>query len=323
MRYVRILAVTALLPIAAACGGSSSGSTGGVNASGSPSVKSDSSLVVLTDDKDLQLSDNVVAVVRSSVDKKPLTDVLDKVDTTLTQADLVAMNRRGVVNHDEPAAIAKDYVTAKGLGSGFSGGSGHITIGASNFAESGILANVYAKALEGAGYKTTVKNVQSREVYEPALEHGSLDVMPEYAASLTEFLNTKDNGAKAKPLATPDITKTMQALKTIAAKHHLVPLTPSTATDENAFAVRKDFAQKWGLRTLSDLTKVKGTLKLGGPPECPQRPFCELGLERTYGIHFTSFVSLDTGGPLTVAAIKQGKVQVGLVFSSDPSLASS
>jgi osmoprotectant transport system substrate-binding protein len=259
--------------------------------------------------------------VRKAVDKPALETALNKVDATLTQDDLVAMNARASEKHDAPDAIAKDYVDQKGLANGLSGGSGSINVGAANFSENQILANLYAQVLNAAGFKANVKDVQSREVYEPALEHGQLDVMPEYAATLTEFLNTKDNGANAKPLATTDITKTLQALKTIGAKHGIVPLQASAATDQNAFAVRKDFAEKWGLTNLSDLTKVKGDLVLGGPPECPQRPFCKPGLEKTYGIHFTGFKSLDAGGPLTRAAIQQGKVQIGLVFSSDPALA--
>jgi osmoprotectant transport system substrate-binding protein len=308
------------LPLLAACGGSSGG-TQGAGTSASPSVKADSSLVVLTDDKHLQNSDNIVAVVRIKVAAPSLVAALDKADTTLTQADLEAMNKRAAVGHDDPATIAKDYVTQKGLGSGLGGGSGKIVVGAANFSENEILANLYADVLTKAGYSVTIKNVQSREVYEPALEHGQLDVMPEYAATLTEFLNVKAHGPNATPLATPDITKTLAALKTIAARHGLEPLTPSTATDENAFAVRKDFAEAHHLTTLSDLAGYHGKLVLGGPPECPTRPFCELGLERTYGIHFTSFRSLDAGGPLTIAAIRSGSVQIGLVFSSDPALA--
>jgi osmoprotectant transport system substrate-binding protein len=316
MRAVRALTGLVILAAAAGCGGGSSGAN-----AGGATVKSDSHLVVLKDDKHLQLSDNIVAVVRKAVDKPALEAALNKVDTTLTQDDLVAMNARAAQSHDAPDAIAKDYISQKGLDSGLSGGSGDIKVGAANFSENQILANLYAAALNAAGFHASVKDVQSREVYEPALEHGQLDVMPEYAATLTEFLNTKDNGANATPLATTDIDKTLAALKTIGAKHGLVPLKASTATDQNAFAVRKDFAEKWGLTDLSDLTKVKGDLVLGGPPECPQRPFCEPGLEKTYGVHFTGFKSLDAGGPLTRAAIQQGKVQIGLVFSSDPALA--
>jgi osmoprotectant transport system substrate-binding protein len=316
MRVVRAVAGIGLVVVVAGCSG---GSSGGDKVSTQPS--SDKHLVVLNDDKHLQLSDNIVAVVRKAVDKPPLASALDKVDQALTQSDLVAMNARATNNHDDPATIAKDYVSQKGLTDGLSGGSGHLNVGAANFSENQILANLYAQVLEAAGYQVSVKDVQSREVYEPALEHGQLDVMPEYAATLTEFLNTKDNGANAKPLASTDITKTVAALKRIGAKHGLVPLQPSQATDQNAFAVRKDFAAKWHLTNLSDLKNVKGDLVLGGPPECTQRPFCKPGLEKVYGIHFTGFKALDAGGPLTRAAIENGNVQIGLVFSSDPALA--
>lgn len=317
MRAARALTGLVIIAAAAGCGSGSSGA----KAPGGATVKTDNHLVVLNDDKHLQLSDNIVAVVRKAVDKPALETALNKVDSTLTQDDLVAMNARASEKHDAPDAIAKDYISQKGLSSGLSGGSGSINVGAANFSENQILANLYAQVLDAAGFKATVKDVQSREVYEPALEHGQLDVMPEYAATLTEFLNTKDNGANATPLATTDISKTLEALKTIGAKHGIVPLQAAAATDQNAFAVRKDFAEKWGLTNLSDLTKVKGDLVLGGPPECPQRPFCKPGLEKTYGVHFTGFKSLDAGGPLTRAAIQQGKVQIGLVFSSDPALA--
>jgi osmoprotectant transport system substrate-binding protein len=278
---------------------------------------------MLQDDKHLQNSDNIVAVVRKPLAKPPLTTALDKVDTTLTQSDLVAMNDKAINQHDDPASVAKAYVQQKGLASGVSGGSGSVTVGAANFAENQVLANVYAQVLDAAGYRASVKNVQSREVYEPALEHGQLDVMPEYAATLTEFLNTKDNGPNAKPLASTHIAATMKALTTIAAKHGLVPLKPSSATDENSFAVTKALADKCHLRTLSDLASAHvSPLVLGGPPECAQRPYCKPGLEKTYGIKFTGFKSLDAGGPLTRRAIQDGTVQVGLLFSSDPAFAS-
>jgi len=317
MRFGRVLPGLVLVSLAAACGGSSSGG----QPSGGATVKEDSSLVVLNDDKHLQSSDNIVAVVRKDVDKPPLEAALNKLAETLTQDELVAMNARAANDHDAPDAIAADYVDQHNLTDGLSGGSGSVTVGAANFSENQILANIYVKLLDAAGYDAKVKNVQSREVYEPALESGDLDVMPEYAATLTEFLNTKDNGPKATPLASTDIDKTIAALTTIAAKHGLVPLEPSKATDQNAFAVRKDFAAKWGLVDLSDLPKVEGDFVLGGPPECPTRPYCKPGLEKTYGATFTGFKSLDVGGPLTRAAIKNGDVQIGLVFSSDPVLA--
>ncbi len=65
---------------------------------------------------------------------------------------------------------------------------------------------------------------------------------------------------------------------------------------------------------------LASTLRLGGPPECPDRPFCLIGLQETYGLEFAEFVPLDTGGPITVEALVNGEVEVGLLFSSDPTI---
>ena len=98
---------------------------------------------------------------------------------------------------------------------------------------------------------------------------------------------------------------------------------PAEAADQNTFAVTTAFADKYGVKTLSDLAAKCGSgLVLGGPPECPDRPFCQPGLESKYGLAFDSFTALDAGGPLSKTALKQGKVALALVFSSDAALAS-
>jgi len=101
--------------------------------------------------------------------------------------------------------------------------------------------------------------------------------------------------------------------------------TPSEAADQNAFAVTQEFADGLGVTTLSELADAcgDGSLVLGGPAECPTRPFCQPGLEETYGLQFDGFRELDTGGPLTKAALQQGEISIGLVFSSDGALAQS
>jgi osmoprotectant transport system substrate-binding protein len=200
---------------------------------------------------------------------------------------------------------------------------GPITVGAFNFGESKILANLYALALDGAGYDATVKELTNREVVEPALESNEIQVVPEYLGTFTEFLNLKINGADAKPLASGDVDKTFAAVQPLAESVGITVLTPSPAADQNAFAVTREFAEANQLTTVSDLaaySKAKGVV-LGGPPECPDRPFCQPGLEDTYGVKVAEFVSLDAGGPLTKQALSQGKIDVGLVFSSDGGVA--
>jgi osmoprotectant transport system substrate-binding protein len=87
--------------------------------------------------------------------------------------------------------------------------------------------------------------------------------------------------------------------------------------------VTQEFADQLGVTTLSELADAcgDGSLVLGGPAECPSRPFCQPGLEETYGLQFAEFREFDAGGPATKAAIQQGEVSMGLVFSSDGALA--
>jgi osmoprotectant transport system substrate-binding protein len=194
-----------------------------------------------------------------------------------------------------------------------------LSIGAFNFTESQILAEVYAGALEANGYSVSITQSTNREVLQPALESGEVQMVPEYLGTFTEFLNIKDNGPDASPLASGDVDATYAEAQVLAEKVGITVLTPSPAADQNAFAVRGDFARENGLISLSDLAALSSTtgLRLGGPPECPQRPFCQPGLESTYGIAIAEFVPLDAGGPLTKEALSQGVIDVGLIFSSD------
>jgi osmoprotectant transport system substrate-binding protein len=211
--------------------------------------------------------------------------------------------------------------TASGTSSA-GGNNKPIVVASFNFGESQLLAAMYVDVLKKAGFDASTKSLGAREIVEPALEkssaNGGVDVVPEYLSTFTEFLNVKAHGKNAPPMASPDVNATLANAKTLAANVNIDVLTPSAATDQNAFAVTKDFATKNNLTKLSDLASYSGgPLVLGGPPECPTRPYCEPGLEKTYGIHFTGFKSLDAGGPLTKKALQQGKIQVGLVFSSD------
>ena len=329
---ISLLALTAAVPLLLT-GCSDSGKNDSVKASNTPSAGSPSGgaangsskgdvLVVLPDDLKLQTVDNVVPVVRTAKVSKALTEALDKVSKALSTEDLVSLNKSVDVDRKSPEAVATAYAGDQSLDSGVTGGSGKIVVGAADFGESKILANLYVDALKAAGFNASVKSVADREVYERALEQGQLDVFPEYVGTLTEFLNKKQNGPKATAKSSSDLAATVTALKALAGPKNLAVLTPSAAADQNAFAVTKNFAEANSLTKLSDLKKVTSPLVLGGPAECPTRPFCQPGLEKTYGLTFSSFKSLDTGGPLTKSALKAGTIQVGLVLSSDGSLGS-
>ncbi len=315
------LVVVPLLLAGCSDSGSKSAGVGSAGGAKKASSSAGSELVVLRDDLKLQTVDNVVPVVNAKKVSPALRQALDKVSAGLTTDQLIGLNKQVDVERKSPAEVAKKFAADHQLDTGVTGGRGRIVVGAANFGENQVLANLYAGALTAAGFNASVKPVTNREVYEPALERGQLDVVPEYAGTLTEFLNKKANGPNAAPKASGALDPTVTALKALATAKGLAVLTPSAAADQNAFAVTKTFAKANGLTTLSDLKKVKTALVLGGPPECPTRPFCEPGLEKTYGLTFSSFESLDAGGALTKTGLKQGKVQVGLVFSSDGSLA--
>ena len=196
--------------------------------------------------------------------------------------------------------------------------AGGILVGATNFTESRILAQMYAVALRNAGLETTVKELSGREIVEPALEKNQLQITPDYLATFTTYLNGIVNGPDAPTPASSNVQTTYAAAQALASPRGLTVLTPSAAQDQNAFAVTPAYASSNNLQTLSQLGAFSQThpVILGAGPDCPTRPYCQPGLEKTYGIKFSNFVSLDTGGPLTVQALQQNVIQLGLVFSS-------
>jgi osmoprotectant transport system substrate-binding protein len=329
---VRFAAAAAGLAVvvsfAAACGSSGSSGTKAPVAAGSGGCTpiKDSSLVVLTDDKHLQASDNVVPAVNEKVNNPALLAALDTVSAALDTPKLVAMNKMVDVDKKTTAQAADAFAQQSGfLDSITQKGSGKIKIGTADFAENQEIAELYKLALAKAGYDASVQTVGKREVYAPALEKGQIQVVPEYAASLTTYLNGVQNGANGTQTPSGDIDKTMATLTPMATKAHLVMGKPSAAADQNAFAVTKALASKYNLATLSDFAaKCSGSASvLAGPAECPQRPFCQPGLDTTYGIKFGSFKSTDAGGPITKTAVTSGQATMGLVFSSDSSLSTS
>ena len=327
-RSLRLLSTVVALPLAlAAC--SDSGKKTGTTTVQGPAASAAATcapvagakFVVLTDDKQLQNSDNIVPVVRTKVLTPALRTALDKVSAALTQDALTGLNKATDVDRVQPKQAAAAFVKSAGLTAGLSGGAGPIRVVAANFSENQSLANVYADVLTAAGFTANVKQLTSRDVYLPALQRGDVDVIPEYAASLTEALNVKANGKTAPAKATPDIAKTVAALTPLAAAQGLSVLTPAAATDQNVFVVTTAFADKYGVKTLSELvSKCAGGVTLGAAPECPTRPFCQLGLEKSYSLKIAGFTALDAGGPLSKNALKTGKVALAELFSSDASL---
>ena len=188
-----------------------------------------------------------------------------------------------------------------------------ITIGSANFSENALVAEIYAQVLEDEGYSVDRNlNVGAREVYTAALESGELDLVPEYLGSALSNQKTT--------APTADVQETLAALRSAWDGSGLAVLEPAPAQDKNGIVVRQDTADALGLSKVSDLA-AHTDLVFGGPPECPEREFCMIGLTDVYGLSFAEFKPLDVGGALTVAALEEDAIQVGLLFTSDGAIA--
>ena len=221
-------------------------------------------------------------------------------------------------------AVALTGCAGQSLEESGGGGAGSLVIGSAGFSESEIMAQLYAQILSDAGYGTRVQRLANRELYEPALEKGQIDVVPEYAATLAEFLNAKVNGADAaekNPVASADPDATVRELTKLAEPRGISVLAAGDAVNQNAFAVTKDFAEKNDLKTLTDVGEAGLRIKLAAGDECAERPFCQPGLENTYGIDVTR---LDPKGVGTVQAkqsVQNGNNDMVLTTTTDASLA--
>jgi len=185
-------------------------------------------------------------------------------------------------------------------------GAGTIVIGSQAYYSNEIIAEIYAQALEAKGFTVDRKfNIGQRDAYIPSLESGEIQLFPEYTGNLLQFYE-------------PDTTATTAddvyaALKT-ALPDGLEVLDQSSATDQDSYNVTADFAAKYGLTSLADLSKVDVPLTLGGAPELEDRPYGPTGLKSKYGVD----VGFKATGDTTVEDLLAGTVNIANVYSADP-----
>ena len=187
-----------------------------------------------------------------------------------------------------------------------------IKVGSANFAESQLLAEIYAQALEAKGIKVTRKlNIGARELYMAAIKDGSVDLLPEYTgATLVYFKkDAPENEAEAVYKAIPGVLP-----------KGLEVLDKSAAADEDAIVVTKETADKYSLKSIGDLKAVSKNMVAGGGPEFKTRTAGLAGMKDKYGIEFKEFKTLDAGGPLSLKALKDGTIQVTQFFTTQSAI---
>jgi glycine betaine/choline ABC-type transport system substrate-binding protein len=191
-------------------------------------------------------------------------------------------------------------------------GSTKIVVGSKNFTEQKVLGEIYAQALEAAGYRVEKQlNLGDEKTALKAIETNTINAYPEYTgtALLSHF------GFQADELP-KDPLKAFEEAKKGYAKKGLTAFPPTPYTNSNEVAVTKETADKYGLEKISDLSKVADKLTLYGTPECRQRLDCLLGLEKVYGLKFKKFVPVDPA--LRHEVLMNGQADVSIVYTTDP-----
>ena len=191
---------------------------------------------------------------------------------------------------------------------------GTLIVGSQQYYSNEIIAELYAQSLEAKGFTITRQyQIGQREVYLPELQAGKIDVFPEYSGNLLQYLDKK---------ATASTGEEVLAALPAALGQGLRPLTAASATDQDSYNVTADFAKANSLTSIADLAKLNRTIKVCGNSELAKRPYGPTGLKSAYGVDAEVVPVEDSGGPLTIKALEDGKCDTADIYSADPSIAS-
>ncbi|MGO2683672.1 MAG: ABC transporter substrate-binding protein [Microbacterium sp.] len=186
------------------------------------------------------------------------------------------------------------------------GGSDTIVVGSQAYFSNEIVAEIYAQALEGAGFTVEKQfNVGQRDAYIPELESGAIDLFPEYTGNLLEFYDDSTDATSSE-----DVYAALQE----ALPEGLTALDYAEASDQDTYTVTQEFAEANSLTSIADLANVDGTVTLGGAPELEQRPYGPSGAEELYGLDLAFSATGDT----TFDALIADEIQVADIYSADP-----
>ncbi len=231
---------------------------------------------------------------------------------TLTRrrfSSLVALGGLAVVaGCSNSSPLQSSSPAASGSGSG-----GTLVVGSQQYYSNEIIAELYAQALEKAGYTVSRQyQIGQREVYIPEIEAGKIDVFPEYSGNLLQYYDKNTTAKDADAIAVALGQKLPPSLRV---------LTAAAASDQDSITVTRTFADAHQLKAIGDLTKAPQPLTIAANSEFAKRPYGPQGLKATYGVDVTLVPVEDSGGPLTVKALKDGTVQLADIYTADPAIA--
>ncbi|CAN5724306.1 ABC transporter substrate-binding protein [soil metagenome] len=190
-----------------------------------------------------------------------------------------------------------------------------IDVATFDFPESMLLGEIYSQALEGAGFEVNRHiALGSRELVMPAMSQRFVDLVPEYIGTALHFASL----GELEPSANQRETRAL--LREAMEGRGVTLLASAPGQNQNGFAVTGELADRFDLAAISDLAEADEGLMFGGPPECPERIYCLMGLESVYGLQFEDFLATDSGGPVTLSTLIAGEVDVALLFTTDPAI---
>jgi osmoprotectant transport system substrate-binding protein len=190
-----------------------------------------------------------------------------------------------------------------------------IRVGSEQFPENQLLGEIYAQALEAKGVQVERQfAIGAREVYYPALLDGSIDVVPDYNGNLLRYVVPE-----ATESSPEDVYAALERYFA-AEEPRLRVLEQAEAENKDAFTVTRAFAEANNLTSIEDVVPLCPTIVFGGPAQFAERSYGLQGMRDNYGCEFAEFRPLDTGGPLTVAALADGTIQGADLFTTDPAI---
>ena len=211
-------------------------------------------------------------------------------------------------------ALLASCASGDPLGAGASAEEETIVVGSQDYYSNEIIAEIYAQALETAGYDVQRDfRIGQREAYLPEIEAGRIDLFPEYTGPLLLVWEPDTAGGTADEVYDALVE---------AAPDGLQVLDQSDASDQDSYVVTRDFADQYGVKTIADLANVPVPITLGGNSEGENRPIGPAGLKSEYGVDVAFTPIEDGGGPLTVKALLENQVQLAVIYTASPSMAS-
>lgn len=186
-----------------------------------------------------------------------------------------------------------------------------IVIGSQDYYSNEILAEVYAQALEEEGFDVERDfRIGQREVYMPEIESGAIDIMPEYSGALLQYYEPETQARESG-----EVYEELGA----ALPEGLRVLDQAEATDQDSYVVTTEFAEEHDAEQIGDLAGVEG-ITLGANSEIESRPYGPEALAEVYGVNVDFTPIEDSGGPLTVQALRDGDIQMADIYTASPAL---